>query len=187
MRWNRLAVIALSTLSSLAVALALTSAAPAAKSARAKLIERGEYLSIVGGCNDCHTPGTMYGDPDFSRRLGGSELGWRGPWGVSYPRNISPDMETGIGKWTEEQIVSTLRTGQRPDGSVMLPPMPWPNTARMSDGDLHALAAYLKSIPPVQHKMPDAVPPGTEATGSILVMPPPSAWDAPKSPPPSGK
>src|SRR5262245_36383887 len=154
---------------------------PAAK------VARGRYLVATAGCGDCHTPGTMYGAPDTTRTLSGSELGWQGPWGVTFPRNLTSDMETGIGKWSEEDIVMALRTGKRPDGSPLLPPMPWPNTARMDDQDVHAVAAYLKSLPAVKHQVPAVVPPGKKASGSIAVIPPPSAWDAPKGPPPAGQ
>lgn len=140
-------------------------------------IARGRYISLIAGCNDCHTPGTFYGMPDTTRLLSGTELGWKGPWGVSYPRNLTPDMETGIGSWTEEDIVTAVRTGHRPDGSPLLPPMPWPMYANLTDEDAHALAAYLKSIPPVKHKAPAVIPPDQKATGPILVFPPPPAWD----------
>ena len=156
---------------------------------KAARIARGEYLTTIMGCGDCHTPGTLYGDPDFSRKLSGSELGWQGPWGVSYARNLTPDLETGIGYWTENDIVNAIRTGQRPDGSVLLPPMPWEDFSRLTDDDAHAIAAYLQSLPVVEHKVPDRIPPGQQASGSIIVFPPPSAWDAPRNPPklPGGK
>ena len=85
-------------------AAAISSTAPAAKpaaatktaakpgaakpdaAAKAKEIERGRYLTTVSGCQDCHTPGTMFGAPDFARQLSGSELGWQGPWGPGAPR-----------------------------------------------------------------------------------------------------
>ncbi len=134
---------------------------------------------------DCHTPGTLYGAPDTTRLLSGSELGWQGPWGTTYARNLTPDPETGLGKWTQADIVKALRIGQRPDGSPILPPMPWPSYARLSDEDLHALAAYLKSIPAVNHKVPDRLPPGTKAPAA-LIFPPPPAWDAQNLPPPPG-
>ncbi len=154
------------------------STSTAADTSAAKLA-RGELMTWVGGCNDCHTPGGMYGAPDLDRRLSGSELGWQGPWGVSYARNLTPDPETGIGKWSEQDIINTLRTGVRPDGSQLLPPMPWPGYARMTDEDMGALAAYLKSLPPVSHKVPNAVPPGQKAGGPTVVIPPPPQWDAP--------
>ena len=186
MRWNSWTAIISSTLA-LAAAVPLIAAAPAtSKDAQAKRVARGQYLVMVGGCGDCHTPGTLFGSPDFSRRLGGSELGWRGPWGVSYARNLTPDTETGIGSWTEKQIVDAIRTGMRPDGRALLPPMPWPNMAQMTDEDAYAIAAYLKSLAPVKHAVPGPVGPdkAKDASGSISDFPPPSAWDAPRTPPP---
>jgi mono/diheme cytochrome c family protein len=143
-------------------------------------IARGAYLSIVGGCNDCHTPGTLYGGPDTTRLLSGSELGWTGAWGTTYARNLTPDVETGIGSWSEADIIKALKLGQRPDGSPLLPPMPWPNYSRMTDEDLAALAAYLKSIPAVKHVAPQALAPGRVAPAA-LVFPPIPAWDAPRA------
>jgi cytochrome c553 len=147
-------------------------------------IARGRVISWSSACNDCHTPGSMYGTPDTTRMLSGSELGWTGPWGTTFPRNLTPDMETGIGSWTEEQIVTAFRTGHRPDGSPLLPPMPWPAFAHMSDDDAYALAAFLKSLPPVSHKVPAVVPPGGKSSLPAVVIPPPPAWDARNLPPP---
>jgi len=141
-------------------------------------IAHGRYLSIIMGCNDCHTPGTLYGAPDTTRRLSGSELGWKGAWGISFPRNLTPD-STGIGSWTEEQIVVAIREGRRPDGSPVMPPMPWATYANMTNDDAYALAAYLKSLPAVKHENVALVPPGQKYKGSYLVFPPPSAWDVP--------
>jgi mono/diheme cytochrome c family protein len=144
-------------------------------------VERGKYLAVVAGCHDCHTPGYLYGAPDFSRALSGSELGWQGPWGTSYPRNLTPDEETGLGRYSADEIVAAIKGGKRLDGSPMLPPMPWQNYATMTDEDLHALAAYLKSLAPVKHAAPAVVPPG-QKPGAALTFPPPPAWDAPRTP-----
>jgi mono/diheme cytochrome c family protein len=149
----------------------------------AEKIARGKQISWAAGCNDCHTPGTFYGVPDTTRLLSGSELGWEGPWGVTYPRNLTPDPETGIASWTEHDIVTAFRTGQRPDKSPLLPPMPWPAYAHMSDDDAYALAAYIKSLPPVRHQAPARLAPGKGA-GPRLVFPPPPAWDGRHLPPP---
>ena len=158
-------------------------AAVASAPSQADQVARGKYLSIVGGCIDCHTPGTFYGAQDTTRELSGSEIGWEGPWGVTYPRNLTPDPETGLGNYTAQQIVDAIDSGKRLDGSPMLPPMPWPNYAQMSDEDLMALALYLKSLPPVKHKVPDRLPPGTKAP-AVLSFPPPPAWDGQNLPPP---
>jgi mono/diheme cytochrome c family protein len=155
-------------------------AAPAAMDTLA----RGEYLVTIMSCGDCHTPGAFYGAPDMTRKLSGSELGWRGPWGVSFARNLTPDMETGIGAWSAQEIVNAIRTGTRPDGTQLQAPMPWPNYGGVKDEDAYAIAAYLKSLPAVTHKVPSLVPPGKPAKGTVIVIPPPPAWDAPRTPPP---
>lgn len=145
----------------------------------------GKRLVWGSGCVDCHTPGTLYGTPDTTRMLSGSELGWVGPWGVSYPRNLTPDSTHGIGAWTEAQIATAIRTGVRPDGSPILPPMPWPAYGiGLTEDEALAIAAYLKTIPPITHQAPSVIPPGQPITGAALTFPPPPAWDAQNLPPP---
>jgi mono/diheme cytochrome c family protein len=156
-------------------------AADDAKPATMTPLQRGEYIATVGGCNDCHTPGTFYGAPDFKRQLSGSELGWRGPWGVSYPSNLTPDIETGLGSWTNVEIERALRSGVKKDGTPILPPMPWPNTARLTPEDMSSLIAYLKSLPPVSHKVPAPLPPDGVAKGATFQLPAPPEWDAPRT------
>jgi mono/diheme cytochrome c family protein len=170
------AVAALVVLASCAKEEPKTAAAPAMSP-----VERGEYLAWVTGCHDCHTPGGMYGTPDMSRKLSGSELGWEGPWGVTYPRNLTPDPGTGIAAWSEADIVTAIRTGKRPDGTAIQPPMPWPDFSHLTDEDAMALAAYLKSLPPVTHKAPDRLAPGVKFSGAALSMPAPPAWDTPRT------
>jgi len=122
----------------------------------------------------------MYGAPDFDRAFSGSELGWEGPWGVSYARNLTPDPGTGLGSWTDAEIERVLRSGVRKYGASVLPPMPWPEIARLTPEDMAALIAYLRSVPPIQHMVPMAVPPNSKAHGPTIKVPPPPAWDAPK-------
>ncbi len=144
-----------------------------------KLAE-GKRLVAITGCNDCHTPGALYGAPDMARELAGSEVGWVTPAGTAYASNLTPDVETGAGRWSEEELATILRTGHRPDGTPLLPPMPWQNTTHLTDREMRALVAYLKSLPPVKHKVPAALPPGVAATsGPSIVIPAPGAWDAP--------
>ena len=83
--------------------------------------------------------------------------------------------------------MKSLKTGNKPDGKQMLPPMPWPNLIHLSDADANALAAYLMSLPPVSHKVPDALPPGAEYAGATIVFPAPGKWDAPAEAAPTGK
>jgi mono/diheme cytochrome c family protein len=187
MRWTRWTLVSL-TIGSIVSAVAAVSCTqaprgPVEMTAEEK-IARGKVISFSSGCQDCHTPGTFYGATDTTRMLSGSELGWEGPWGVTYPRNLTPDAETGIASWSEEDIITAFRTGHRPDQTLILPPMPWPQYSQMSDEDAHALAAYIKSLPPVHHKAPDRIPPGVKATGPRLSFPPPPAWDAQNLPPP---
>jgi len=186
MRWTRWTAMG-AMLAALAAMIATLSCATGGQQAPVAMtqeqkIARGEYLVTIMSCNDCHTPGTFHGAPDFERRLSGSELGWVGPWGTSYARNLTPDPETGIGSWSEDDIVKTIRTGQRADGSAVLPPMPWPMYTVLTDEDAYAIAAYLKSLPPVQHKVPDVQPAGTKPGPHDFVIPQPSAWDAPRAP-----
>ena len=186
MTWTRWTA-GLTAATSLAIALvafSCTTAQAPPRRTEAEKLARGRTLSWTSGCNDCHTPGTFYGAPDTTRLLSGSELGWQGPWGVTYARNLTPDPETGIGSWSEDDIVRAFRTGRRPDQTPLLPPMPWPSYAQMSDDDAYALAAFIKSVPPLKHKNLDRVPPGATASGAILAFPLPPAWDAQNLPPP---
>lgn len=154
-------------------------------------VKRGEYLVTVSGCNDCHTPwkmGENGPEPDMSRMLSGHPEGmqmptpklempwmaagaatmtaWAGPWGTSYTMNLTPDSVTGIGSWTEDIFIKTLRTGKHWGTSrPIMPPMPWQNLAKMTDDDLKAMFAYLHSIPPIKNKVPDYQPPAGSAMG----------------------
>ena len=133
-----------------AAAFALAGTAAAGDDAR---IERGKYMVTVMGCSDCHTPGVFLGKPDFSRNLGGSDVGFALPGlGYFWGSNLTPDDETGLGKWSEDEIVTALRTGVRPDGRVLAPTMPWMSFAHLTDEDAHAIAAYLKSLPPQRNE-----------------------------------
>lgn len=149
--------------------------------------ERGRYLVSTSGCHDCHTPWTMGPDgpePDMTRALSGHpedlvmppapQLGdgpwvvtaagtntaWAGPWGVSFTANLTPDENTGIGIWTEDIFLNTIRSGRhwgvaRP----ILPPMPWQVYRQMTDEDLKSIFAYLKTIPPLHNRVPEPLPP----------------------------
>lgn len=155
---------------------------------QAEMVERGHYLVTMIGCNDCHTPKVFAGggmSPDETRLLSGhpQALGlppytpdlvapgqWLlfnqhltaavGPWGVSFAANLTPDEETGLGDWTEEEFIATMRTGtHRGIGRPILPPMPWFNLAQANDQDLKAIFAYLQSIPAISNQVPDPIEP----------------------------
>lgn len=174
----------------------LVAASPPAEAKRGgrSVVQRGEYLVTIAGCNDCHTPWKMGPNgpaPDTSRLLSGHPeavvveampsapaepwmatatgtfTAWAGPWGVSFAANLTPDPETGIGKWTKQNFIEAMRTGRHMGrGRPILPPMPWPNIAKMTDDDLEAAFAYLKSVPPIRNRVPDPIPPEVTAQGS---------------------
>ena len=154
---------------------------------RKEQIARGAYLVKIMVCNDCHTPfkmGPKGPEPDMSRMLSGhpqdlvmppppklgngpwiasfaaTNTAWAGPWGVSYTANLTPDPETGLGKWTADTFMQALRTGKHEGvGRPILPPMPYPWFAQATDEDLRAIFAYLQSIPPVKNKVPQPIEP----------------------------
>jgi mono/diheme cytochrome c family protein len=132
-------------------------------------LERGKYLTQIAGCTDCHTPGHFFGHPDMTRYLGGSDVGFAVPGqGVFIGPNLTPDRETGLGNWTAQQIVTAITTGQRPDGRILAPSMPWRGLANLTKADALAIAAFLKSLPPVSNKV--AGPFGPDEQVNVFVM-----------------
>jgi len=153
-----------------------------------QLVKRGEYLITIMGCNDCHSPksvgpkgsviipelllsGYPADRPQLKVEPAAFKKGWvllngdltsaAGPWGVSFAANLTSD-PTGIGSWTEENFKRALKEGKykgMPGGRTLLPPMPWVNYANISDDDVHAMFAYLKSTNPVKNVVPPPVPP----------------------------
>jgi hypothetical protein len=143
--------------------------------------ERGRYLVTVLGCNDCHTPLKMTErgpEPDLSRMLSGhpesirvaqapkldgpwvwagtaTNTAFAGPWGITYAANLTPDHNTGLGIWTEEMFVRTIRDGKHMgQGRAIMPPMPWPWYGKMTDEDLRSVYAFLRSLPPIENQVP---------------------------------
>jgi len=135
----------------------------------ASTVEAGRYLTTVGGCNDCHTAGwneTGGGVPD-ARRLTGTDVGWQGPWGTTYPSNL----RLTAASMTEDEWVAMLRT--RKDR----PPMPWMNLNAMHEQDARAIYAYLKSLGPAGKAMPPALPPRVAPKTAFIPLAPPAAAD----------
>ena len=156
--------------------------APAPLTGQAQ-IDRGKMLVIGGGCHDCHTPkklGPNGPEFDYDRALSGQPEGekitapfkndpkspwqvhasgnltaWTGAWGVSFAANITGDMNTGIGIWTEKMFIDAMRTGKHMGTSrQILPPMPWNFYGQLPDEDLKAILAYLKSTKPIANRVP---------------------------------
>ncbi len=150
-------------------------------------VARGEYLSHVADCQQCHTAKVFDAKmnmpmPDLTRVMAGHPEGapdpysalapgdslvigptftsFRSPFGVAYAMNLTPDVETGLGGWTEQQFISAIRTGKHlGSGRPILPPMPWAFLAKASDEDLRSIFAYLRSLPPVRNVVPQVTLP----------------------------
>jgi mono/diheme cytochrome c family protein len=158
-------------------------------------VERGQYLVTLGGCHDCHSPKNMTPEgpvPDMTNRpLSGHPAteklapipaglpkpgAWSvlandgftayvGPWGTSFSRNLTPDQATGIGSWTEDMFIQTIRQGRHQGtGRPLLPPMPWQMYRNMTDDDLKAVFAYLRTIPATSNPVPEPIPPAGAPT-----------------------
>ncbi|HMO61460.1 MAG TPA: c-type cytochrome [Ferruginibacter sp.] len=152
-----------------------------------ELIERGAYLVNIAVCDDCHTPkkmGPNGPELDMERRFSGyrqgvpfpkvdtnlikegwtlanPELtGWAGPWGASFTANITSD-ETGIGNWTFDQFKKAFQQGKwkgMDNGRPLMPPMPWQQYSNMTEDDVKAVFAFLKSTKPVKNVEPPIKP-----------------------------
>ncbi|MDX1498723.1 MAG: c-type cytochrome [Woeseiaceae bacterium] len=156
-------------------------------------IERGRYIVNTSGCHDCHTPwidGPSGPGPDMSRALSGhpetekvavpamlpppwvmagttTNTAYYGPWGVSFTANLTPDRETGLGKWSSKMFIETIRNGRHKGrGREILPPMPILVYRNFTDEDLAAIFAYLQTIPAVQNKVPEPLAPAEFVTST---------------------
>jgi mono/diheme cytochrome c family protein len=143
------------------------------KTQAAEDVARGKYLVSVAGCNDCHTPGYFFGKPDSSRYLGGSEVGFEIPGlGIFHGPNLTPDKETGLGSWSNDQIVTALTTGKRPDGRELAGVMPWRAFANFTRDDLNSIVAYLRTLPPVHNKVAGPYDSSEQSTAFVLKIVP---------------
>jgi mono/diheme cytochrome c family protein len=116
-------------------------------------VERGAYLvEGIANCGNCHAPQEPSGAVPLTPLSGGPAIPT--PVFTAYPPNVTPDKDTGIGNWTEDDVVIALRDGHRPDGRILRPPMPVPFYRVISDEDAHAIAAYVLSRPPVRNQAP---------------------------------
>jgi mono/diheme cytochrome c family protein len=147
-------------------------------------VERGRYLVRVTGCHDCHSPKVQGMTPDLDRALSGRPgttalptatkeevhasldlTAWTGPWGYSVASNLTPDPDTGIGKrYTEATFIGTMRTAKKPNGTPIMPPMPSEVYQNMTDDDLKAIFAYLRTIKPIRNAVYAGLTPPGDAT-----------------------
>lgn len=112
--------------------------------------EYGAYVAAVSHCMECHTPMGPQG-PMVDTDLGRGGFEFRGPWGVSVAPNLTPHAD-GLAGYDDAQLEAMIRTGMRPDGTTMMPPMPYGYLARMSEEDMAALIVYLRGLPPLPDK-----------------------------------
>jgi mono/diheme cytochrome c family protein len=132
---------------------------------------RGEYLVKIMDCGGCHTPGYLLGKAEMDRFVGGGNVGFQIPeLGIFYPPNLTPDEETGLGKWSKADIIKAVRTGVRPDGRVLVPIMPYHSYAALSDEDADSLASYLQSLKPIKNKVPPPSGPTEKAPGPYMTV-----------------
>lgn len=165
----------------------------AANTSTEELAARGKYIVSTSGCHDCHTPWTKTPEgpgPDMTRALSGhpeqlvmpagpqpqepwlmtvgaTNNAFAGPWGVSFAANLTPDRETGIGKWTARTFMDTIRTGRHLGrGRQVLPPMPIKVYQNFTDEDLTAIFTYLQTLPAITNKVPEPRPPAAVSTAA---------------------
>jgi hypothetical protein len=164
-------------------------------------VARGRYLVSFAGCNDCHTPWVFNKDlgmpvPDHTRFLSGHPAGgpepqgkvdpkndlafigatftaFKLPFGMVYSANLTPDKETGIGNWTEEMFLGVFKKGLHMgvEGRPVMPPMPWQEYRNMTDDDLKAVFAFLKTIPAIHNPIADPKVPKPVMDGILKVLP----------------
>jgi mono/diheme cytochrome c family protein len=113
-------------------------------------LERGKYLvEVLAACGNCHTPKGANGEIGGKHLAGGLEI--REPFGVAVASNITPDPDTGLGRWSDGEVIRAIRDGKGRDGRVLGPPMPFHLYRRLSDRDVQAIVDYLRTVPPVRN------------------------------------
>ena len=193
-RTGRRTLLAASAVALVSAAAPVMTAAPKAAANGTRNVERGAYLVHIMGCNHCHTPykmGPNGPEPDMSRQLSGhpaelampkapslgdspwvwiaagTNTAFAGPWGVSFTANLTPDPETGLGKWSPETFIATMKTGRHEGkGRPVLPPMPIPVYNNFTDADLEAVYAYLRTVKPIKNRVPEPLPPAQKTAGN---------------------
>lgn len=160
-----------SAAAAVAAVLSISTPATAQQPGSNTAVERGRYLVRITGCHDCHSPKVQGMTPNLDLSLSGrpattqlpSETktevhaspdltAWTGPWGYSVASNLTPDPATGIGtRYNEASFIATMRTGKKPNGTPIMPPMPSEVYQNMTDDDLKAIFAYLRTVKPIRN------------------------------------
>jgi mono/diheme cytochrome c family protein len=137
-------------------------------------VERGEYLTNILGCGGCHTEGALLGNPT-GQWLAGSRIGIAytedlddvSP-GIVFPGNLTADKNTGLGRWSKNEIKTFLLTGMDHYGKQATTVMPWPNYAYLRDQDLNDIASFLKQLAPVKQAIPQSVAAGAPVRNAFV-------------------
>lgn len=150
-------------IASLVLVIATSDTTAAATTAEKQQLDRGRYLVIVAGCNDCHTAGYADAAGKIPEKdwLMGDRIGWRGPWGTTYSSNLRLSMQ----RLTEEQWLTVARTVE------FRPPMPWYILREMTEQDLQAIYRFIRSLGPAGEPAPAFVPPDQEPPKPYIVFP----------------
>ncbi len=137
-------------------------------------VERGEYLTNILGCGGCHTEGALLGNPT-GQWLAGSRIGIAytedlddvSP-GIVFPGNLTSDKETGLGRWSKDEIRTFLLTGMDHYGKQATTVMPWPNYAYLSNQDLDDVATFLKQLAPIEQDIPESIAAGEPVQNAFV-------------------
>ncbi len=153
-----------------AIGLILPFNRPAMAQTQEEILSRGQYIvTAIQGCA-CHTPRNPDGSYNTNLNFAGAPsspppvghpatVGWTTRrWKKVFARNITPDPQLGIGKWTEADFIAAMKTGRTPDGRILDPVMPWPRFQAITDTDLKAIWAYLRTVKPIGNKIPENIP-----------------------------
>ena len=126
-------------------------------------VAAGEYLTVVAGCQDCHTAGWVEkkGNVPDADRMAGNPVGYYGPWGTTYAKNLRQIAD----RQTEDHWVQVMRTADEGDGKL---PMPWHDAEKFSDKDLRAMYQYTKSLGPQPFRIPRGTKPGVKPTSAYI-------------------
>lgn len=154
-----------------ALGLVLAASSAAAHAAAGGDVARGRYLATTMDCGGCHTPGYLLGKPDMTRYVGGGNVGFQIPGaGIFYPPNLTPDNETGLGKWSKADIIKAITKGERPDGRILVGIMPWRSYGKLTPKDADSLVSYLQSLKPISNKVPAISGPKDKAPGLYMTV-----------------
>jgi mono/diheme cytochrome c family protein len=134
-------------------------------------VARGAYLASIMDCGGCHNTGAFTPKPNVDTPLSGSDIGFEVPGlGVFYPANLTPDKKTGLGAWSDAEIIAAFTTGVRPDGRQLAPAMPWMSYGHITKDDAASLVAYLRSLKPVEHQVPGPFGAQEKATAPYMTV-----------------